>query len=116
MPTRNVNLTDHMDRFVADEIGAGRYHNASEVMRAGLRLLEQQTDEGRQKLAALRRLAAEGFSQLDQGHGIEIEGERDLKAFVARIGRGSTAEAKAGDKTKASAKAPAGSRRRASGA
>ncbi len=75
------------DRFVAEEIEAGRYRNASEVMRAGLRLLEQQTRENEQKLSALKALAAEGFTELDQGRGIELDGERQLNAFIARIGR-----------------------------
>ncbi len=87
MPTRNVNLTDHLDAFIAQEIGAGRFLNASEVMRAGLRLLEQQTREDEQTLAALRSLAAEGFQQLDQGQGVELNGRRQLAAFVSRTGR-----------------------------
>ena len=33
MPTRNVNLTDHYDQFVESQVSAGRYQNASEVMR-----------------------------------------------------------------------------------
>ncbi len=48
MPTRDINLTDHFDQFVGSEIKAGRYRNASEVMRAGLRLLEQQSREDRE--------------------------------------------------------------------
>ena len=36
MPTRNVNLTDELDRFVA-KVESGRYENASEVVRAALR-------------------------------------------------------------------------------
>jgi antitoxin ParD1/3/4 len=87
MPTRNVNLTEHYDRFVAEEIGAGRYRNASEVMRAGLRLLEQRTRENQQKLAALQALAAKGLDELDQGEGIELADELELRSFVARMGR-----------------------------
>lgn len=45
MPTRNINLTDHFDRFIEAGIAAGRYQNASEVVRAALRLLEQQEVE-----------------------------------------------------------------------
>ncbi|MEO8901546.1 MAG: type II toxin-antitoxin system ParD family antitoxin, partial [Polyangiaceae bacterium] len=37
MPTRNVNLTDELDRFVAVKVSSGRYENASEVVRASLR-------------------------------------------------------------------------------
>ena len=41
MPTRNVNLTNHLDRFIQARINSGRFSNASEVVREGLRLLEQ---------------------------------------------------------------------------
>ena len=71
MPTRNVNLTESFDDFITKEIEAGRYRNASEVMRAGLRLLQQQTAEDAAKLVSLRRLAKAGLDQLDQGRGIE---------------------------------------------
>jgi antitoxin ParD1/3/4 len=87
MPTRNINLTDHFDQFVHNQIAAGRYKNASEVLRAGLRLLEQQTNEDAERLAALRGLAAEGFEALDRGEGKSLQGERKLADFVAKIGR-----------------------------
>jgi len=78
MPTRNVNLTDSFDVFIDEQIEAGRYRNASEVMRAGLRLLQQQTAEDGAKLAALRRLAKTGLDQLDQGRGVEFTSATDL--------------------------------------
>jgi len=87
MPTRNVNLSEHYDRFVSDQIAAGKFSSASEVMRAGLHLLEQRTSEDEQKITLLKSLAAEGFSQLDQGRGIEVDGEQQLASFVQRIGR-----------------------------
>ena len=40
MPTRNVSLTDHYDDLVEADVTSGRFKNASEVMRTGLRLLE----------------------------------------------------------------------------
>ena len=96
MPTRNINLTDHFDQFVADEIEAGRYRNASEVLRAGLRALEQQKREEREKLKLLKSLASEAFAQLDQGQGIEIRGERQLADLARRIGRQAASGAKRG--------------------
>jgi antitoxin ParD1/3/4 len=54
MPTRNVNLTDELDQFVAAKIESGRYENASEVVRAALRTLERDEQEHEAKLAALR--------------------------------------------------------------
>ncbi len=86
MPTRNVNLTDHYNEFVEGLIGSGRYKNASEVMRAGLRLLERETKEDEERLAALRALAAEGFDALDRGEGTTLEGEGQVEDFIRGIG------------------------------
>jgi len=60
MPTRNVNLTDELDRFVAKKVKTGRYENASEVVRAGLRTLEREEQQYEAKLAALRAAIDEG--------------------------------------------------------
>ena len=54
MPTRNVNLTEHFDRFIETGITSGRFSNASEVVREGLRLLEQHEQEDRAKVEWLR--------------------------------------------------------------
>jgi antitoxin ParD1/3/4 len=54
MPTRNVNLTEELDRFVAAKIKTGRYDSASEVIRAALRALERDEQESQAKLTALR--------------------------------------------------------------
>jgi antitoxin ParD1/3/4 len=60
MPTRNVNLTGELDRFVAKKVKSGRYENASEVVRAGLRILEREERQYEAKLAALRAAIDEG--------------------------------------------------------
>jgi antitoxin ParD1/3/4 len=54
MPTRNVNLTDELDRFVTAKVESGRYENASEVVRAALRSLEREEQRYEAKLAILR--------------------------------------------------------------
>ena len=54
MPTRNVNLTDELDRFVLEKVASGRYENASEVVRAALRNLDREEREYEAKLAGLR--------------------------------------------------------------
>ena len=87
MPTKNVNLTEHYSEFVDHVIASGRYKNASEVLRAGLRLLEQRTAEEEQTLALLRNLAAEGFEQIDQGQGIELPNQRRLSSHISKLGR-----------------------------
>jgi antitoxin ParD1/3/4 len=60
MPTRNVNLTAELDRFVATKVKSGRYENASEVVRAGLRTLEREEQQYKAKLAALRAAIDDG--------------------------------------------------------
>ena len=84
MPTKNVNLSDKQARFVRQKIEEGNYRNASEVVRAGLRLLEQQEHENKLKLAALRRLAKEAFDQIDRGE-YEVVEANGFDAFLARI-------------------------------
>jgi antitoxin ParD1/3/4 len=49
-----VNLTGELDRFLAKRINAGRYENASEVVRAGLRSLEREERKYEARLAAIR--------------------------------------------------------------
>ena len=60
MPTRNVNLTDELDRFVLTKVESGRYENASEVVRAALRTLEREEQQYEVKLAALKTAIDEG--------------------------------------------------------
>jgi antitoxin ParD1/3/4 len=60
MPTRNVNLTDELDRFVLQKVESGRYENASEVVRAALRTLEREEQRHEAKVAALRIAIDEG--------------------------------------------------------
>jgi antitoxin ParD1/3/4 len=87
MPTRNINLTEHYDRFVAEQVDAGKYKNASEVLRAGLRLLEQQSQTDAEKVTLLKKLAADGFRSLDQGEGLSIESDENLRKAITKIGR-----------------------------
>jgi antitoxin ParD1/3/4 len=60
MPTRNINLTEELDYFVAAKIASGRYENASEVVRAALRTLEEKEQAHEAKLALLRAALEEG--------------------------------------------------------
>jgi antitoxin ParD1/3/4 len=60
MPTRNVNLTKELDRFILARVESGRFENASEVVRAALRTLEREERVYEAKLAALRAAIDEG--------------------------------------------------------
>lgn len=95
MPTRNVNLTEHYDRFIDTSIAAGRFSNASEAVRAGLHLLESQQAEEQAKLEWLRGAATEAFASFDRGEGISLSSAEDIDALVIRA----TEEARAARRT-----------------
>ena len=65
MPTRNVSLPQALDQFVDASIKSGRYDNASEVVRAGLRLLEQEEKHNLEKFLWLKAAIAEGIASLE---------------------------------------------------
>jgi putative addiction module CopG family antidote len=62
MPTRNVSLTDELNRFLLAKVESGRYENASEVVRAALRTLEREEKQYEAKLAALKTAIDQGDS------------------------------------------------------
>lgn len=85
MPTRNINLTERYDRLIESAVAAGEFQNASEVVRAGLRLLERQRQEDEAKLAALRAAIQVGIDSLDRGEGILVE-PHELGEYIHRLG------------------------------
>ncbi len=87
MPTRNVNLTEHFDRFIEDGITSGRFSNASEIVREGLRLLEQRELENKAKIERLRALAKEGFDAIDRGDYVTLNSDEEIDAFVDQVRR-----------------------------
>ncbi|MBW4985758.1 type II toxin-antitoxin system ParD family antitoxin [Mameliella sp. CS4] len=75
MATRNVVLTDPQSRFIDDLVASGRYQNASEALRAGLRLLERDEIE----LQELRARLMRGVDQARNGELAEGTGEEALR-------------------------------------
>ena len=69
----SVSLGDHFSSFVEDQVSQGRYGNVSEVMRAGLRLLEDHEAQ----LAGLRLAIVQG-----EQSGISPRSVRDIWASV----------------------------------
>ena len=67
MPTRNVVLTDHLAALVEGLVSSGRYQNASEVLREGLRLIEQRDAEDAYRLELLRNATKVGEADMEAG-------------------------------------------------
>ncbi len=65
----SFNLGEHFDAFIKERIAMGRYGNKGEMMRAGLRLLEQEE----KKLDLLRQHLAEGEAQTQQGEFVSVD-------------------------------------------
>ncbi|HYH38089.1 MAG TPA: type II toxin-antitoxin system ParD family antitoxin [Azospirillum sp.] len=84
MPTRNINLTDHFDQFIEAGVAAGRYQNASEVVRAALRLLEQQEVEYAEKRERFLAAVQEGIDAAERGEVTELD-EHEIDDFIGRI-------------------------------
>jgi antitoxin ParD1/3/4 len=95
MPTRNVNLTDHFDRFIDDGVTSGRFSSASEVVREGLRLLEQREQEDRARLEWLRAAAKQGFDEIYRGEGVEFDSMEGLGTLIDHMGEEAEARFKA---------------------
>jgi len=85
MPTRNVVLTDHQHQVIETLVGSGRYQNASEVLRDGLRLVEQREAENAAKLNALREAAAVGWRDLEAGRYRDVS-EDGVADYIAQCG------------------------------
>ena len=85
MPTRNVVLTDHQAALVEQLVQSGRYQNASEVLREGLRMVEQRDAEDAYRLAALRKAAQVGIADLDAGRFKTFESKQGLRDHLQGI-------------------------------
>ncbi len=84
MPTRNVVLTDRQAKFVEKMVASGRYQNASEVMREGLRLVEQQEAENAAKLKALREAVQLGIDDIEAGRGITFDSFEAMEEYLRK--------------------------------
>ncbi len=79
---RSVALTKHIDEFICRQIEAGRYASHSEVIRAGVRMLEDYETRLRQT----RALVDEADASIVAGEGIEYGGDGSLTAEVVKRG------------------------------
>ncbi|MFT3871388.1 MAG: type II toxin-antitoxin system ParD family antitoxin [Nocardioides sp.] len=85
MATRNVVLTEHQEAMIATLVAEGRFQNASEVLREGLRLLERDEQQFQARLDAFRAAAQMGWDDVDAGRFTDLS-EESLADHVAEIG------------------------------
>ena len=81
MPTRNIVLTDHQAALVERLVTSGRYQNASEVLRQGLRLLEREEAD----LAALLTKVDEAEAEYAAGNFVTLNTGEDIRSFLDRV-------------------------------
>ena len=82
MPTRNIVLTNHQATFVEGLVSSGRYQNASEVLREGLRLVEQREAEDTLRLQALRAAVQVGIDDMEAGRYQTFDSPQSLRAHL----------------------------------
>jgi antitoxin ParD1/3/4 len=85
MPTRNVVLTEQQAEMIERLVACGRYQNASEVLREGLRLIESRDAEDRARLDALREAARIGIADVDEGRVRTFRSESAVQRHLANV-------------------------------
>lgn len=86
MPTRNVVLTDHQHDLVERLVQSGRYQNASEVLREGLRLIEERERIGAARLEALQEAARQGWEDVAAGRCTDVADDQ-LEDVIGQLGQ-----------------------------
>lgn len=91
MPTRNVVLTQHQADLIEELVSSGRYQNASEVLREGLRLVESRENDDRARLKALREAARRGLADIEAGRYETFDTRASLRSRLDGIVGGAIA-------------------------
>jgi len=85
MPTRTVVLTEHQADLIATLVTSGRYQNASEVMREGLRLVERREAEEAARLKAMREAANAGIADIAAGRFRTFDSAATLEEHLSAL-------------------------------
>lgn len=81
----NIHLTPKLEKFVRAQVGPGSYNNASEVMRAVVRLFMQHEEERAHKLTRLRAPVKEGEDAIAAGDVTVLANDREIDAFFRKL-------------------------------
>ncbi|TNF38519.1 MAG: type II toxin-antitoxin system ParD family antitoxin [Deltaproteobacteria bacterium] len=78
----NISLTPELEAYIASKVESGGYRSASEVVREGLRLLEEQDQLKQLRRERLRQLIDEGMTDLSAGRSTVLD-EEEMRALKA---------------------------------
>ena len=93
MPTRNVVLSESQQQLVETLVQSGRYQNASEVLRDGLRLIDERERLESAKLKALKQAARQGWADVSAGRYADVADDQ-LEDFIGQLGHRASRPAK----------------------
>ncbi len=79
---KSYTLGDHYEKFIAGQVAQGRFNNASEVVRAGLRILEDYET----RMKELRALIDEGDAAVSSGQVKSYASADELTADIVKRG------------------------------
>jgi antitoxin ParD1/3/4 len=85
MRTRNVVITDHQAKMIDKLVSSGHYQNASEVLRDGLRMVEERAAEHKAKLKALRAAVQVGIDDMDAGRYRTFGSFDEMDKFLTEV-------------------------------
>jgi antitoxin ParD1/3/4 len=94
MATRNVVLTEHQEKLIEALVSSGRYQNASEVLREGIRLVERRELEDKARLESLREAARMGIADLEAGQFRDFSSGVELRQHLDEIAQKAARQAK----------------------
>jgi antitoxin ParD1/3/4 len=77
----SISLGDHFENFIESTVSNGRFNNASEVVRAGLRLLEEEEN----RIQILRKAIQEG---VESGRAVDFDPKRHLETLKSTPSNG----------------------------
>ena len=92
MPTLKVNLTEHQEELIENLVSSGQYRDAGEVLRAGIRLLEQQAAEDDARLEALREAAGLGIADIEEGRFRSFDKPESLRRHLTNLAEDAIAD------------------------
>ena len=87
MPMLNVVLSEHHEALIADLVDSGQFHNADEVLREGLRLVEADRNQDTLKEQKMRQAIQAGLDDLDQGRFVSLGDRDEITRHIRNLGK-----------------------------